>query len=406
MYYTRSRSLPAPAPFQGKTSPFDLSPYGLSMSDVHNRKGQNNECSARHVVVEYYGGRLSYRTVQKNSYVWFVNAYDCLTSGYCAFPTLPNCQLPDLLTEMNADVCDYIREAGRSSFHAISFARELASTISMLKNPFKIVDFVRKHASKKSKKGTFKSALRSAHSRKPKSTSARSVTNAASNAWLEGTYGWNPFVGDLLAAADLLRSANKKRRLLAAEPPHAFEFKKSASINVVLAPYYVWRPYGISGGSVVGSVSAKYYGSFKVNPSAQAENGLTAMARAINLDRIGYALWDAVPYSFVVDWFLPLGGQLDDLMSGPAFYSYVDTPWLSYQIKRRNSVLLGPTPGYANPYGDTYQGAGKFTERHLNYQRHPCDIAVWTLKAKNGMHGTRIASGAALAWGLLERFRR
>lgn len=401
-YYTRTRTRPPDA--IETFTPILGGSFGASMSDVHNRRMANNECSAttRRVLTNIgvfrmtapprYGGY---------TYTKYASTRACMGSGYCAAsPLVSPPGLEDVMKRLNESVCDYIREAGRSSFHAISFIREVESTIAMLKNPFRVVDFVRAHASAKSKRGTFKNALRSAHSNSPKK-----LANAASNAWLEGTYGWNPFVSDVLAIADLVNGAIASRRRAIKSPPQAFAFPVSSrsSAGADSTSWGSYQPYRYTRTAMEVSIKGKYYGTFRVNPSIEAESYMASVARCLNLDRIGYALWDAVPYSFVVDWFTNLGDQIDNKLSGPAFYSYVDTPWLSYRTKTRLIITVGPTPGWYGQYDGTPSGTGTYSEEVISFERHPGAIDQLALTAQNGMRGQRIASGIALAWGLISR---
>lgn len=373
------------------------------MQDVHNRRMAENECShsVRRTVTNdgvflmtdppHYGGA---------TWTWFNNAYACIRSGYCTTSPRPIATCGDVLGELNSSVGDYIREAGRSSFHAISFIREVEETISMLKNPFKVVDFVRKNASRRSKKGTFKNALRSAHS-----NSVKRTLSAASDTWLEGIYGWNPFVSDVIAIAGIAKGAIASRRRAMKEPPQKFVFpirRKCKETNVPTA-WDTWQPWRFERTSVEVEITGKYYGFFQVNPSVQAESYMASVARTLNLDRIGYALWDAVPYSFVVDWFTNLGDIIDNKLSGPAFLTYASSPWLSLRTKTVTTAHVVATPGWYGPYTGTPSGSGVYSEEIVSFERHPGPIDQIALTAKNGMRGQRIASGLALAWGLIKR---
>lgn len=402
-YYTRSRTR---GPIATDCSPClyggDLP--GSVILDVHDRRGAENECSHifqrtltnvgvfRFTAWPWYGGGT--RTV-------YDNAWTCIRSGYCSHSSWPLPPDPgDILGDLNRSVGDYIREAGRTSFHAISFIREVESTISMLKNPFKLIKFVQKHASKKAKRTTFKNALRSAHS-----NSLKGTANAAADTWLEGTYGWNPFVGDLTAVAGIANGAIASRRLAAQAPPQKFSFpiRRKAMAESVASSWGTYQPFRFRKTSLEVLIKGKYYGTFSVNPSIQAESYMASLARGLNLDRIGYAVWDAVPYSFVVDWFSNIGTIIDNTLSGPAFYSYVDTPYLSYKTRTIATVEVETTPGWYGPYDGLPSGAGTYSEEHTSFERHPGPIDQIVLTAKNGMRGQRIASGIALAWGLIRR---
>lgn len=331
--------------------------------------------------------------------------FECMNSVYVLKPKLP--QPPDVesaIGKMNAEICDYIREAGRSSLHAISFVREVSDTIAMLRNPFRILDFVRRHSGVSPKSRTsLKKCFKKAHS----NAADKGVIDRAADTWLEGTYGWNPFVSDLLAAAEVLGSAFQSRKQLAAEGAKKFRLQKGGKQSVPISGYSSGGPYWhvfLNEGSVHSRWKAVYYGILEVSLSAQSESFLTGAARALNLDRLGYAVWDAVPYSCVADWFFPLGKTIDDTLSGPAFYTYSSLPWLSQSVTYTMSCSFLGNSKYAGGSGDTYlAGSASYVEEGMSFKRGQVDPEKLTLKSTTGMHGTRVASGLALAWGRFSR---
>lgn len=329
--------------------------------------------------------------------------WECGTSVYVQRPS-PASPPPveDALNRMNSDLCDYIREAGRSSLHAISFVRELSEAISMIRNPFKILDFVRHHAGLHPKSRTsLKKAFKRAHS----NASQKGLVDRASDTWLEGTYGWNPFVSDVLAAAELLGSANQSRRQLAAQGNQTFRYQKGGTTTVKTAPFSAGaNDFYAYCSEYTADISWKvvYYGDMVVNPSVESEGALLSMLRSLNLDRLGYAVWDAVPYSFVVDWFLPLGAKIDDALSGPAFYTMVSSPWASSRVYRTDKLTFNGNSKFNSAYVK-YAGSAFLVEKSYTFTRGPINMDSLATNSPTGMHGTRIASGLALAWGRLAR---
>lgn len=161
----------------------------------------------------------------------------------------------------------------------------------------------------------------------------------------------------------------------------------------------------VTGGRYTTSWKLLYYGTFHVNPSVQAESAIVSIARTLNIDRLGYAVWDAVPYSFVADWFLPLGPLIDDALSGPAFYTFLSTPWLcSRQVETVSVQMSGNSINYISGSGDTgYKcaGTGSYGEQRKTFKRSEVNALDLATNSPNGMHGVRIVSGLALAWGRL-----
>lgn len=330
-------------------------------------------------------------------------------------PSFP--ALSDMASQAAAELSNMLQESGRTQAHAISFARELAETISMLKHPFKVVEFVGKYAHpsitrRLNKTGVSRSSLReafrSAHSRK-----LGKPLSAASDTWLEGTYGWNPFVTDMIAIYHAAVGAALSRRELAKVKPDPVVITKThrdSALAVPRANAYLDGYYALlRSGAATLDQSYALHTTVAVNPSVQAESALTSVARSLNIDRLGYAVWDAVPYSFVVDWFLPMGEALDRALSGPTFYVISGPIWAIMKEKRVTTCSW-----YGNnlmnfgryPIDTRHNGGASYSETSRYFSRQKIEYSDLMLTNPTGMHGTRIASGAALSLGVLERWHR
>ena len=311
------------------------------------------------------------------------------------------------LSKVSAQYTTMCAEAGRSNFHAISFLRELEETWGMLKNPFKLVSQLRRGPSRSALAKLSKSESRKwakfAANHRPKTL--KSVIKAAEDTWLEGTYGWIPFLGDVLAATDLLASVAERREILKDRAQHAFAMSATSHDNLLIVGSPTdFKPFYFAAGS--GDFSkqrVKYYGSVGTNPALAGENSFFSAMRALNIDRLGYAVWDAVPYSFVVDWWFPLGDAIDKKFSGPALLISMTTPWAVIKTSTDYRRAIGPGLYQA---GGSPTGGGTYAERRLSCIRKQCAITdVGDVDNSTGMHGTRIPSGLALGHGLLNRVK-
>lgn len=110
-----------------------------------------------------------------------------------------------------------------------------------------------------------------------------------SGRWLEMQYGWRPLIDQAYEAGKALESVTKPRKL-------AFEAssKKSTRVNHSgsLAFYELWFSVQLS---------------VKIKAELYEEMPLL---RALGLTNPAAVVWEVVPYSFVVDWFLPVGSYL------------------------------------------------------------------------------------------------
>lgn len=116
------------------------------------------------------------------------------------------------------------------------------------------------------------------------------------NTWLEFTFGWTPLVQDIGSAIEVLQQQFNP------EPVHA-------SSKVVRYPI---KPFDGGSGYVV-VTQCHYFVSSKIRVS----NPNLFLANQLGFTNPAQVAWDIVPFSFVVDWFLPvnkfLGSFSNDL---------------------------------------------------------------------------------------------
>jgi hypothetical protein len=117
------------------------------------------------------------------------------------------------------------------------------------------------------------------------------IKTTMSSLWLEYTFGWVPFFSDMWAAANVLQQ----------------DFGRTSHKVVVRDVAYDVYQDGGSFHSYTGEVSMYMKGTLRVtNPNL-------LLANKLGLVNPAYVLWDAVPFSFVLDWVLPVGKFLQSL---------------------------------------------------------------------------------------------
>lgn len=173
------------------------------------------------------------------------------------------------------------------------------------------------------------------------------------NNWLRWQYGWKPLCKDLYEIhQQLTRGLNK---------PHIFSVRKSASSSLSGK----WTQLGLACSGTT---------KFTANVCITAALTDEFLAKANNYGLVNPLSlgWELIPYSFVVDWFMPIGNTLASL-SAPAGLRFVDgsagiaregfvevdSPWCG---RARNDMIIfsrnklynfPPTPlPYANPRPD------------------------------------------------------
>lgn len=127
-------------------------------------------------------------------------------------------------------------------------------------------------------------------------------SKTASNVWLELQYGWLPLLNDIYSAVEVTKD-------LFGDPlKHHTYTKRRVSDGL-------WCP-GIGGDSTVweamsstGAASVEVETKFRF----RVDNALLAYIAGFQLTNPLYIFWVAMPFTFIVDWFLPIGDWLGSL---------------------------------------------------------------------------------------------
>lgn len=126
----------------------------------------------------------------------------------------------------------------------------------------------------------------------------KTKAKAPADLWLEYTFGWVPLVEDIGAAVGVLQGSPKYERVRGA---------KSATWTVD-AP---WD--GGSSATTFAELTTVCSGGIRItNPNLLLANQLGFVNPAA-------VAWDAVPFSFVVDWFIPVGKFLNSFTTDLGF---------------------------------------------------------------------------------------
>lgn len=123
------------------------------------------------------------------------------------------------------------------------------------------------------------------------------------NHWNEFSYGWRPLVQDIYGAAELLANTFVKTK-----PMRVTSFKSASQKGVVYK-------------KSVSSVNPKNFEMCTSEVYQQAryvvefveDSQFATMAAQTGLSNPALLAWELVPYSFVVDWVLPIGDYLSRL---------------------------------------------------------------------------------------------
>lgn len=119
------------------------------------------------------------------------------------------------------------------------------------------------------------------------------------NLWLEYSYGWKPLLGDIYGAAELLAQTYTGTR------PESRGASSENSHNILLDS-------GISEGLRGQGVATIRHGC-KMKVWYDVEDAALDACKSTGISNPALLAWELLPYSFVVDWFIPVGNYLQNI---------------------------------------------------------------------------------------------
>lgn len=128
--------------------------------------------------------------------------------------------------------------------------------------------------------------------------------DAVGNAWLELQYGWKPLLNDVYGAAEHLAKSNNNAMRGKVHGRAARQETITTTTKHSVAPY-TGTYTTVSTGTA--KVSIRYTILYEV--SSPTEQSLSKLGITNPL----LLAWELLPYSFVADWFLPVGNWLSTL---------------------------------------------------------------------------------------------
>lgn len=188
-----------------------------------------------------------------------------------------------------------------SDFNMSTFLGESNQTLKMLADSATRIAKALHHAKKLDVFGAARSLFEGT-SRKPLPkhdwTKNRPGSGSAKNAsalWLELQYGWRPLLGDAEACAQSIAHAVN------------VPFRQTYRTKVRRETFYKIGPIDVGSGNIQTAIGAKVRTRYLVaeiseKPSVLAQLGL------LNPEVVA---WELLPFSFVADWFIPIGSWME-----------------------------------------------------------------------------------------------
>lgn len=235
--------------------------------------------------------------------------------------------------------------------------------------------------------------------RKFNSSYANDAANAIGNGWLSLQYGWKPLLQDVYGAAETLAQASlgpENRNSI-----YASSFGQNRK-PLTLSQSVTNSTSGFSGYDVTSYKCKGFYLARVGVRYTRSSAPVSSLSKLGILNPVALA-WELVPYSFVVDWFLPIGNWLNglDATAGLSFESGYQTTLLKYEsTTMRVQDIQRITPDVTTTFGNLIQEFSSRTDmQRITLSSFPSMPAP---RFKNPLSFSHVASAMAL----LKQFKR
>jgi len=201
-----------------------------------------------------------------------------------------------------------------------------------------------------------------------------------SGAWLAMQYGWLPTLSDVYEAWKVFSDSANRPRVAT----FTARRRKSARGDCSTDPG-IYRVDGVR------TISMKY--QYQLTE-------ILSVPRSLGLEDPLSIVWEVIPYSFVVDWFLPVGSYLDAL----SVFPFVSGRWCLSSLDKQTAVgcsIVSTAQTFANSCGKKFPiyKPGSCTYVLGSFVR---SIGTSSLQVPlpsfdfGGLHGKRIFNAVAL----------
>lgn len=282
-------------------------------------------------------------------------------------------------SKLTADVLRKIQRSNPVGLceDTLPFLKDLRQTVEMIRNPLNFCKWfvnqnfgysksARKCLKRLSKKDPFIRHL-----------AAAGMTGAA-NGWLEYQFGWLPLLSDIKATCEAMGSMSDRYALYKAEgsKPKRRRFMASETSTRSFTPSHV--PYLDTWKRSDTTHKARCIFDVTLKPAPPTVSYCEFISRSFGLmpDQWPGAIWEMIPYSFVVDWFIPVGDKIREIASTPVKFDILSQ---QYDISSDSTVVY--THADRTPANETYgrpslDNVPVCTDRCVKYTRSTLPIVL------------------------------
>jgi len=285
---------------------------------------------------------------------------------------LTSAKLLDLIKDQKVNLAQCFAERKQTADLIASTARRLASSYTQLRH------------------GNLPGALNSLGAGAPslrllrswKQSAGKPPKERAASTWLEIQYGWKPLLADIYGSCELLAQVNNERPIF-----RKVSYSKKISDSITQTSFTGIDNDVLITRNLTGTLKAKQSVTFSVTNQAAKDISGTGISNPLEL------AWELLPYSFVVDWFLPVGSYLSafDATAGLDVHSRT----LSWKQESRTDTHGSGLGKGANV---RYTGLGSSQKEFIEVGRQP--LSGWPPNLfpqfKNPLSMVHVANALAL----------
>lgn len=274
-----------------------------------------------------------------------------------SFPFLPNVTAQWLATLRPKATANLLKNLRDSSFNAAQAVAERKQTAGLVSSTATRVA----KSLRNLRRGNFSKAAsdlgiapRPRAVRRFNSEYIVDQSKAIGNGWLELQYGWKPLLSDVYGSMETLAKANNSGN------PNTI-FKKAtgrASRSEQKTNRIDRLDHSSFNGTYDTIQTATCRASVRTGVTYSLSSAPLASLASVGISNPALLAWELLPYSFVVDWFLPIGNYLEslDATNGLTFLTGYVTVFTSYEASTFDTIAYSSKSGTMHYYG---YGEGK-----------------------------------------------
>lgn len=159
------------------------------------------------------------------------------------------------------------------------------------------------------------------------------LTDFCADTWLEYQYGWKPLYKEIYGLAEATASTLIERQRVLRTVTATVKYSRHESLAKAAA-------------DTAAFIKSSSYKKYQIGVRYRIPNGVISPAVAFGLNNPAAIAWELVPFSFVVDWFLPIGDLINSLtdFSGLEFHD----GWISGYHRHDWNIRMSPGNAYSS----------------------------------------------------------